>query len=507
MVRRLRLSLPKPESTNDIYNASQPKCRGVRVGNEIGPDEGREERLTVSNEQLISAIRIGNLFGLYDYRLPEEGDLPNGAILYGDNGIGKSTILRLAFHLLSAAENRSHRGALFNAPFGKLEVDLTSGVTLKAVRNEVNSRNVLELSIVSGTAIQARWVYSPGHLTADRLAEGQELVYHVDERGALRAIESKPKRKDQPSFPEGEEAYLSLLKKSVPATFLLNADRRLDSDSVPDPSDEMELRRLMRYEEPKRLSDVVGRSREIALSQALSAAGAWVRKKALQGTNQGSMNVHSVYVDVLHHLVAPSAPAGGSTPLDIADLTRRLGLIESRTAELARYELATALSTAEFKKSLQGRAQRQKNLAAELLQPYVKSLESRLDAVEPIYRLIDDFVRIINGFLRDKTISFKQSEGFVVQNRLGNPLRPADLSSGEQQLLLLFSYVLTAREMPTVFMIDEPEISLNIKWQRQLVQSLLDITMGARIQFMFASHSMELLAQHRTRVVRLGGKS
>ena len=463
--------------------------------------------MTTLNEQLISAIRIDNLFGLYRYRLPEEGPLPNAAILYGDNGIGKSTILRLVFHLLSAANNKGHRSALFNAPFDNLEVELSSGITLKASKKELNTRKVLELTVASGDVVQAGWVYFPGHQTADQLGEGQEVVYRVDEGGKLRIIRTKPKRKDQPSYPEGEEVYLSLLQKSVPATFLLNADRRLDSDSVPDPSDEMELRRLMRYEEPKRLSDVVGRSREIALSQALGAAGAWVRKKALQGTNQGSMNVHSVYVDVLHHLVTPSASTGNSASVEIGDLIKRLSLIESRTAELARYELATALSTTQFKKSLQGRSQKQKNLAAELLQPYVKSLESRLDAVEPIYRLIDEFVRIINGFLRDKSISFKQSEGFAIQNSLGSPLRPSDLSSGEQQLLLLFSYVLTAREMPTVFMIDEPEISLNIKWQRQLVQSLLDITAGASIQFMFASHSMELLAQHRSRVVRLGGKS
>ena len=249
----------------------------------------------------------------------------------------------------------------------------------------------------------------------------------------------------------------------------------------------MELRRLMRYEEPKRLSDVVGRSREIALSQALNAAGAWVRKKALQGTNQGSMNVHSVYVDVLRHLVTPSAPPKDSTSADIGGLIKQLSNIELRTAALARYELATALSTTEFKKSLQARSHKQRNLAAELLKPYVKSLEGRLDAVEPIYSLIDEFVRIINGFLRDKTVSFKQSEGFAIQNRLGSQLRPADLSSGEQQLLLLFSYVLTAREMPSVFMIDEPEISLNIKWQRQLVQSLLDITTGS-YKFNLCSH-------------------
>lgn len=456
------------------------------------------------SDQLISAIRIDNLFGLYDYHLPEEGALPNGAILYGDNGIGKSTILRLAFHLLSAANNRGHRSALINAPFDMLEVDLCSGVTLKAARKQLGARSALDLLIVNRGAIQARWVYS--RRSAGQIAEDHEFAYVVSEKGNFRIL-AKPRHKDEQGVPEGEHAYLDLLKKSVPATFLLNADRRLDSDSVPDPSDEMELRRIMRYEEPKHLSDVVGRSREIALSQALGAAGAWVGKEALQGTNQGSMNVHSVYVDVLRHLVAPRAPTPGFTSLDAADLIRRLGLIESRTAELARYELATELSTAEFKRSLQGRSRKQKNLAAELLLPYVKSLERRLDAVEPIYRLIDKFVRIINGFLRDKAISYRQSEGFAIRNQQGKPLKPADLSSGEQQLLLLFSYVLTAREMPSVFMIDEPEISLNIKWQRQLVQSLLDITEGASIQFMFASHSMELLAQHRARVVRLGGKS
>jgi ABC-type molybdenum transport system ATPase subunit/photorepair protein PhrA len=463
--------------------------------------------LTDSSEQLISAIRIENLFGLYNYRLPIQGPLPNAAILYGDNGIGKSTILRLAFHLLSAEGNRAHRGTLFKAPFDSLEVDLSSGVTLKAVRKELPSRKLLELSILSGGTIQARWVFSPGHEAQEQLLEDQELTYRVDQEGHFRVVRVRQKGRDQPGFREGEAAYLSLLKKSVPATFLLNADRRLDSDSVPDPSDEMELRRVLRYEEPKRLSDIVGRSREIALSQALGAAAGWVRKKALEGTNQGSMNVHSVYVDVLRHFVAPSAPSESFTPVAMSDLMRRLGLIESRTAQLAKYELATALSTAEFKSALQGRSQKQKNLAAELLQPYVKSLESRLDAVEPIYRLIDEFVRTINGFLLDKAISFKQSEGFAIHNRLGSPLQPADLSSGEQQLLLLFSYVLTAREMPSVFMIDEPEISLNIKWQRQLIQSLLDITKGARIQFMFASHSIELLSQHRKRVVRLDGKS
>jgi len=193
-------------------------------------------------------------------------------------------------------------------------------------------------------------------------------------------------------------------------------------------------------------------------------------------------------------------------PTDISLLSKQLSLIETRTAEFARYEFATALSTAEFKRALQARSKQKRALAAELLKPYIKSIESRLDAVEPIYRLTDNFVCTVNSFLRDKSISYRLFEGFAIRNRLGNVLKPADLSSGEQQLLLLFVNVLTAREAPSVFMIDEPELSLNIKWQRRLVQSLLDITAGARIQFIFASHSMELLAQHRSLVVRLEPK-
>jgi ABC-type glutathione transport system ATPase component len=106
----------------------------------------------------------------------------------------------------------------------------------------------------------------------------------------------------------------------------------------------------------------------------------------------------------------------------------------------------------------------------------------------------------------DKLISFKLSLGFNIHNQLNSKLSPAQLSSGEQQLLLLFCYVLTARDQPSVFMIDEPEISLNVKWQRQLVGSLLKITGDATIQFIFASHSMELLAQHKHRVVKLVNK-
>lgn len=462
------------------------------------------------NKPLIRGINVEGLFGLYSYCLPREGELQNGAILYGDNGAGKSTILRLVFHLLSSAQDRGHRNALYKADFRKLEVELATGVRVSAAQMTHDEKHVLRLSISKGKQVIVEWDFIPksdrqrGWLDESTLEFLSSKVILRDTRGAM--VAPNHKRGSQKSIPDakhGEQLFISMLKLHAPVMFILNAERRLDSDTVADPSDEMELRRVMRYDEPKRINDLVVRSRDIALSQALATAAQWIRRKAIKSTNQGSVNVHLVYSDVLQHLVAPKSTHDAKTA-DVAELSRRLSNVEARTSELAKYEFETPLSTVAFKKSLAARSKAKAELAAGLLDPYIRSVEGRLEAIAPIYEIVDRFVKIINSLLHDKSISFTLSQGFSIENKLSAKLEANQLSSGEQQLLLLFCYVLTARDNPSVFMIDEPEISLNIKWQRLLIQSLLDITANSKIQFVFASHSMELFSQHRKHVVRVG---
>ena len=77
------------------------------------------------------------------------------------------------------------------------------------------------------------------------------------------------------------------------------------------------------------------------------------------------------------------------------------------------------------------------------------------------------------------------------------------LSSGEKQLLLLFCNIITAREQASIFIIDEPELSLNVVWQRKLVNALLAFSEGSSIQLILASHSIELLTQYDQNVCDL----
>jgi energy-coupling factor transporter ATP-binding protein EcfA2 len=460
------------------------------------------------SDKLVSQIRITKLYGLYSYTLPENSQFTNASILYGDNGVGKSTILRLAFHLLSAAHDRGHRTALYKAKFESLEVDLTSGhrVTANFVKSENrDSPTTLSLSIKEGNETLVIWDYIPKGKHESLHADDNEIYVEIGRDG--RPIVSRRRtqsKSDGQAKMRGEQAYIKTLRDIAPTIYILNAERRLDSDAVADPSDEVELRRLMHYEETRKINDIVARSREIALTQALNAASKWIARKAVQSANRGSENVHSVYANILKHLVgSPKSNGGGSNEIDITALSRQLANIETKTEELAQYEFATPLSTTEFRKALNTRSVAKRTLTGNLLSPYINSLDGRLNAIEPIYKIINKFILTVNGLLTDKSIYFKLSQGFSFKNKNGEVLEPGQLSSGEQQLLLLFCYVLVARDTPSIFMIDEPEISLNIKWQRQLIQSLLDITSDSRIQFIFASHSLELLSQHRSRVVKL----
>lgn len=453
---------------------------------------------------IISRIEIADLYGQYTYLIPEDGMLSNASIIYGDNGVGKSTILRLTFHILSSADNKGHRNALSKVSYRYFSVHLSSGYKITAERtNPSVPASTLRLTVERKNRILAEWNYNPDKRSGlHRFIERDGNLIVLDDDDEIHQFERKSKG---PSHPRGEAAYLAALKEAVPTLFFVSADRKLESDSISDPSDEMELRRLVKLEEPKRIVDLLNRTREVALAQAMTSAARWIQRKAVVSTNLGSTNVHSVYLNVVRHLTGnKSRPEDTSiVDRDLNDFLDRLDFVESRTADLARYELSASLNLREFKKAISQGSKSDNNLAANVLTPYLDSLEGRLNALNPLYKIVDTFVNVINRFLNRKNITYRATQGFTITNDVGDRLEPGQLSSGEQQLILLFCYVLVARDIPSVFMIDEPEISLNVKWQRQLLQSLLEVTEGANIQFMLASHSLELISLHRDRVVRL----
>ena len=66
------------------------------------------------------------------------------------------------------------------------------------------------------------------------------------------------------------------------------------------------------------------------------------------------------------------------------------------------------------------------------------------------------------------------------------------LSSGEKQLLLILTTVFLQEEKPNVLLMDEPEISLHIGWQDQLISILREL--NPKCQFILTTHSPNIFA-------------
>ena len=100
--------------------------------------------------------------------------------------------------------------------------------------------------------------------------------------------------------------------------------------------------------------------------------------------------------------------------------------------------------------------------------------------------------------IKDGTISVSAVDGSDV------PL--SALSSGEQQLLVLYYQLLFEIEPDTLVMIDEPELSMNVVWQRNFLKDLQRIIELRKFDVLIATHSPQIIHDKWDWVVHLGEK-
>ena len=75
--------------------------------------------------------------------------------------------------------------------------------------------------------------------------------------------------------------------------------------------------------------------------------------------------------------------------------------------------------------------------------------------------------------------------------QMGEELTPYKLSSGEKQILVILLTVLVEDNQPYVLFMDEPEVSLHIDWQQQLLE--LITTLNPNAQIILTTHSPAMI--------------
>lgn len=428
-----------------------------------------------SQHAAITHVTVQKLFGRYDYALEFD---PRLAILYGDNGTGKTTILRMIHHLLSPGPGRGHKTAVAKTIFREFSIGFSNGVAVHAKRDR-SDIGTYELFLVSPDSSR------------------QRAAFIVDDDGIIPHLGPQSDAQDE---------LIREIARAVPLrSYYLSDNRILDSDSLENrrPTRDRWLtnfRRSRGDEDVREFEDLP------QVSSAIIRANNWARQQALQGASEGSVSANSIYAEVVKHLAemprVSSEEGRNSTKHQLLQMIERTG---KRSRDQSRFGLLPAVNTDDLLRYVPLVRDEDFPLISAILKPYLDGTDARLDALESTHQTLAFFVDTLNRFLRGKYVKFDIRAGLKIITDEGEALDETSLSSGESQLLTLFCNILSARENPAIFVIDEPEISLNIKWQRSLVDALLGCAKDSEIQLILASHSIELLTAHREQVVRLKG--
>ena len=137
----------------------------------------------------------------------------------------------------------------------------------------------------------------------------------------------------------------------------------------------------------------------------------------------------------------------------------------------------------------------------EFLTYYLQKLAEIYDKQEAIDKKLSKFASVCSKYMSGKRIEYNETLLTMdVFDEDGNKVRLNDLSSGEKQIVSIFSKVYLDVTSPCIFIIDEPEISLSIEWQKEFLK---DIYKSGKIALLIATtHSPFIFKNEYSKYVK-----
>ena len=112
---------------------------------------------------------------------------------------------------------------------------------------------------------------------------------------------------------------------------------------------------------------------------------------------------------------------------------------------------------------------------------FYSMLHDRYMKLKENEKIILSFFEACNEYMVNKKFVYNEKEYAydirVTDGRKQHSIELENLSSGEKQVVSIFSYLYLSPMKESIVLIDEPELSLSVRWQKRF---LLDISKGSQ---------------------------
>lgn len=415
----------------------------------------------------IRSIKIDNLFEIFNYEFSFNNN-ENVLIITGPNGFGKTMILNIIFNLF----NRNFQ-FFQKLVFEEITIYLDDGVCITISKKLEKDNKIVKFTFEQNNKKIETFNYTG---TVDNKFERHILKYLPIRRvGTDRWIDLSEDRiiTTDELLDEYGDMIPENTRKNIPKATSKKVQKILDSIKVHLIEEQRLFRKVQKYGKKYREDED-----KTIMTETIQKYADELKQLLLLNSQQSiniSQELDSSYPNrLISHTEKVSEKEYDIRFNELKETQKKLkrnGLYESRL-EVLKYSEPDSKA----------------------LSVYLHDLEKKIGVFDGLLEKLELFTNILNKRrFTYKTIQIDRDNGFYFKTNNGKELELTQLSSGEQhEVVLLFDLIFNTKQNVLV-LIDEPEISLHVSWQKEFLNDLLRIIKIQNIQVVIATHSPSII--------------
>lgn len=435
-----------------------------------------EQQSPTAGKSRVTKISVTGLFGLYDHTI-DLNAAERMTIIHGPNGVGKTVLLKAI-----EAFFKGNYASLRSTPFSTLKIWLDNGDHVVIERTQTTSKAghqgaSIDVVLQLGDTLDLQAGYRI-ELPEDFLRFATSMPRHIHSLQQIGPDEFFDSRLGI-SLDAEQVIWRYLDHSAMPSAF----KRRISSV---EPMEVREFRKRVTIQmiETNRLYKVESTELDFSnaaqLKERINDYATQLRDRIQQTLADYGRNAQKLDQTFPHRLIAEKIVA-----LDVESLKKSIKDLDDNQKTLSEFGLLEKPETIPFTED-DSQIDNSKLVALTL---FTHDIQKKIAVLGPLSNRIKIFLSSINAKLRNKKIHINKENGLIAKDALGSILSLEHLSSGEQhEIVLAFELVFNIPE-DSLVLLDEPELSLHVTWQRMFLPELMNISREVGFDCIIATHS------------------
>lgn len=439
----------------------------------------------------VTEISVEGLFGIFNHPIPLNQE-ERITIVYGLNGFGKTSILRLIDGVFN-----SNYSAIRSIPFKKFDIKFDDKSVLSIVKANPKKNGKSEIEFILNKGKN-----EPKKFTLRPLSE-KDIGFPI---GRIESLIPNLDRVGNTTWLNYETGEVLEIEDIVDKySHYLSKDYLYQMNLFDEKS----------YRNPEWFVNLIG-SIDVHFIKTERLHMIVNTDKRLRERGVSLQSVVSKYSNELKHKIGERIRKYASLSQSL-DSSFPIRLVKEKSKDLTDSELREKLQNIEQKsneltsaglldKSQKSEVPTEFNQTNKMaLALYAEDNLEKLGVFDDIAEKVEIFKDSINNRFQYKKVSVNKDSGITFKTDDNQDLSLESLSSGEQHELVMFYEFLFNVKPNSLVLIDEPEISLHVAWQTQFLKDLQKITGNAKFDVLLATHSPQIIADRWDLTVELKG--